>query len=38
MRNGDNRTRYPDRGAKKEALVANVAVALRNLAMGEILF
>ncbi|AWI61392.1 hypothetical protein AB395_00006215 (plasmid) [Sinorhizobium fredii CCBAU 45436] len=37
MRNGDNRTRYPDRGPKKEALVANVAAALRKLAMGELL-
>jgi hypothetical protein len=38
MHNGDNMTRYPDRGPKKEALPANVAVALRKLSMGELLF
>jgi len=38
MHNGDNMTRYPDHGPKKEALVANVAVALRKLSIGELLF
>ena len=38
MHNGDNMTRYPDRGPKKEALVANVCLALRRLSMGELLF
>lgn len=38
MHNGDNMTRYPDHGPKKEALVANIAVALRKLSMGELLF
>ncbi|MBW0370949.1 hypothetical protein [Ensifer adhaerens] len=37
MHNGDNMTRYPDRGPKKEALVANVCLALRRLSMGELL-
>lgn len=38
MHNGDNMTRYPEHGPKKEALVANVAAALRKLFMGELLF
>ncbi|WP_246810712.1 hypothetical protein [Ensifer sp. ENS09] len=38
MHNGDNMTRYPDRGPKKEALVANVCLALRRLSIGELLF
>ncbi|WP_455273621.1 hypothetical protein [Rhizobium herbae] len=38
MHNGDNMTRYPDRGPQMEALVANVAVALRRLSLGEVLF
>lgn len=38
MHNGDNMTRYPDQGPRKEALVANIAVALRRLSLGEILF
>ncbi len=38
MHNGDNMTRYPDHGPNKEALVANIAVALRKLSTGEILF
>lgn len=38
MHNGDNMTRYPDHGPKKEALVANIAVALRKLSIGELLF
>lgn len=38
MHNGDNMTRYPDRGARQEALVANIAVALRKLSIGELLF
>lgn len=38
MHNGDNMTRYPDHGPKKEALVANIAVALRRLSLGELLF
>ncbi len=37
MHNGDNMTRYPDRGPRKEALVANVCLALRRLSMGELL-
>ncbi|KSV63861.1 hypothetical protein N185_36025 [Sinorhizobium sp. GW3] len=37
MHNGDNMTRYPDRGPKKEALVANVCLAFRRLSMGELL-
>lgn len=38
MHNGDNMTRYPDHGPKKERLVANVAVALRKLSLGEMSF
>ena len=38
MHNGDNMIRYPDHGPKKEALVANVAIALRKLSTGELLF
>ncbi|MBP1871584.1 hypothetical protein J2Z19_001296 [Ensifer adhaerens] len=38
MHNGDNMTRYPDHGPNKEALVANIAVALRKLSVGELLF
>ncbi|WP_245313536.1 hypothetical protein [Rhizobium sp. R635] len=38
MHNGDNMTRYPYRGPKKEALLANIAVALRRLSMRELLF
>ena len=38
MHNGDNMTRYPDHGPKKEALVANIATALRKLSTGEVLF
>ncbi len=38
MHNGDNMTRYPDHGPKKEALVANIATALRKLSTGELLF
>jgi hypothetical protein len=38
MHNGDNMTRYPDHGPKKEALVANVAAALRRLSTGALLF
>ena len=38
MHNGDNMTRYPDHGPRKEMLVANVAVALRRLSLGELLF
>jgi hypothetical protein len=38
MHNGDNLTRYPDHGPNKEALVANIAVALRKLSIGELLF
>lgn len=38
MHNGDNMTRYPDHGPRKEMLVANVAVALRRLSLGELVF
>ena len=38
MHNGDNMTRYPDRGPTKEALVANIAVAIRKLSLGALLF
>ncbi|WDZ80315.1 hypothetical protein PWG15_21205 (plasmid) [Ensifer adhaerens] len=38
MHNGDNMTRYPDHGPKKEMLVANIATALRKLSTGEMLF
>jgi hypothetical protein len=38
MHNGDNMTRYPDHGQNKEALVANIAVALRRLSLGDVLF
>lgn len=38
MHNGDNMARYPDHGPNKEGLVANIAVALRKLSMGELLF
>ncbi len=37
MHNGDNMTRYPDHGPQKEALVANIAVALQKLSLAEIL-
>lgn len=38
MHNGDNMTRYPDHGPRQQALVANVAVALRKCSMGDLLF
>jgi len=37
MHNGDNMTRYPDHGPNKQALIANIAVALQRLSMGELL-
>lgn len=38
MHNGDNMTRYPDHGPNRQALVANIAVALRELSLGKMLF
>lgn len=38
MHNGDNMTRYPDHGPKKEALIPNIVVALQKLSLGTFLF
>ncbi|MBO0344380.1 hypothetical protein J0X15_04015 [Roseibium sp. CAU 1637] len=38
MHNGDNMTRYPDHGPGKEALVTNIALAVKRLSLGEMLF
>jgi len=37
MHNGDNMTRYPDHGPSKQALIANIALALQRLSTGELL-